>query len=67
MRARDRKRLVIALLVVPLIVGLPALWPHRREPGFWLGNLDVLLLFFVLPYLAALWLWLRGAKRRHGP
>jgi hypothetical protein len=60
---RDRKRLIMALLVAPLIIALPTLWPHLQESDFVSANLDLLLIFFAIPYAVALWLGL-GLFRR---
>jgi len=65
MSPRDRKRLIIALVVTPLLVALPSVWPHLHEPDFAARNIDRLLIFFALPYVAALWLAVRRAMRRH--
>lgn len=55
--------MIMALLVAPLIIALPTLWPHLREPDFLSRNLDLLLIFFAIPYAVALWLGL-GLFRR---
>lgn len=64
MTNRDRKRLIAALLVAPLIIALPTLWPRLHEPGFVLRNLDVMLIFFAVPYAAALWLGVQLLRRK---
>jgi len=64
MTRRDRMRLILALLVAPLVIALPVLWPRIGEPGFVEHNLDVLLIFVAFPYVAALWLYLGAARRR---
>jgi len=61
---RDRKRLIVALTVAPLVIALPALWPRLSQPGAMGRNVDVLLIFVALPYAAALWLYLGAARRR---
>jgi hypothetical protein len=65
MTFRDRKRLIVALLVIPLIVVLPSLWLHFGEPHFLSRYMDQLLIFFALPYAAALWLHLTRPRRPH--
>jgi hypothetical protein len=64
MSRKDRKRLIIALVIAPLIIAVPVLSPHFGQAGFLHRNLDVLLIFVVVPYCAALWLYLRGWPRR---
>lgn len=61
---RKRMQLIAALLIAPLIIAMPMLWPRLGEPGFIRRYLDVLLIFVVAPYCAALWLYLRGARGR---
>ena len=61
--AKDRKRLIVALLAAPVIVALPSLWPHLSESGFAVRHFDQLLIFFALPYAAALWLYISGGRR----
>lgn len=60
----QRRRLIIALLAAPLIITLPVLWPRLQEPRSVERNLDVLLIFVVVPYAAALWLWVGAARSR---
>jgi hypothetical protein len=63
MTDRKRLQLVAALLLAPLVIAVPALWPHFEEPGFFRRNLDVLLIFVTGPYAAALWLYFRAPRR----
>jgi hypothetical protein len=61
---RDRKRLIVALMVAPLVIALPMLGAYRGQPGFVVRNLDQLLIFVAMPYAVAAWLYLRPAKHR---
>jgi hypothetical protein len=63
MTRRKRTQLIAALLIAPLVIALPSLWPRLDQPGFALRNADVLLIFVVLPYAAALWLYLGKVRR----
>ena len=62
MTHRKRMQLIAALVIAPLVIAMPMLWPGLREPGFVLRNLDVLLIFVVLPFGAALWLYVGGLR-----
>lgn len=65
MSARNRSRLIAALLVAPIVVVGPTLWPDKSEPQFIARHFDVLLIFCFVPYAAASWLWLTGKRKRH--
>lgn len=64
MTHRKRMQLIAALIIAPVVIALPMLWPRIGEPGFLRSYLDVLLIFVVLPYCAALWLYLSGERPR---
>lgn len=59
---RHRRRLVIALVAAPLLIALPALWPHVGEPEFISRHMDELLIFLVLPLVCALLLAARQKR-----
>jgi hypothetical protein len=61
---RKRKQLIAALLIAPLLIVVPVLWPQFGEQGFLGRNLDVLLIFVAAPYAAALWLHLRSVASK---
>jgi hypothetical protein len=52
------------LVLAPLLIAMPVLWPQFGEPGFMRRNLDIVLIFVTAPYVAALWLALGFAKHR---
>lgn len=64
MTHRKRTQLITALVLAPLVIAVPVLWPQFGESGFMRRNLDILLFFVAAPYLAALWLALALAKHR---
>lgn len=64
MTHRKRMQLIAALVIAPLVIAMPMLWPRIGEPGFVRGYLDVLIIFVVLPYCAALWLYLSDERPR---
>ena len=55
-------QLIAALLLAPLVIALPVLWPQFGEPDFIRRNLDILLIFVAAPYAAALWLAFKVAR-----
>jgi hypothetical protein len=55
--------LIAGLLIAPLVIALPVLWARLGETGFVARNLDVLLIFVVAPFCAALWLGLGKSRR----
>jgi hypothetical protein len=64
MTQRKRLQLVAALIIAPLVIAIPALWPQFGERGFFLRNIDVVLIFVVVPFGAALSLYLRAGRSR---
>jgi len=64
MTQRKRLQLVAALIIAPLVIAIPALLPRLGEPGFFLRNIDVVLIFVVVPFGAALSLYLGAARSR---
>lgn len=56
--------MIAALVAAPLLIAFPALQANIRQPGFVVRNLDLVLIFFVLPLAAALWLACAGPRRR---
>jgi hypothetical protein len=56
MTHRRRKQLIAALVLAPLVIAMPVLWPELGEPDFIRSNLDILLIFIAAPLAAALWL-----------
>ena len=60
---RKRMQLIAALVIAPLIIAMPILWPRLGEPGFIRRYLDVLMIFVVAPYGVALWLYFKGGRR----
>jgi hypothetical protein len=59
---RKRIQLIAALLIAPVVLVLPFVWPEWGEPHFVSRNLDILLIFVAAPYAAALWLYFNVAK-----
>jgi hypothetical protein len=57
-------QLIAALLIAPLVIAMPMLWPRVAEPGFVRRYLDILLIFVAVPYGAALWLYLSAQRRQ---
>jgi len=57
MTNRKRMQLIAALVIAPIVIAMPVLWPGLRQPGFVLRNFDVLLIFVAVPFGAALWLY----------
>lgn len=53
MTLRDRRRLAIALLVAPLLLGFPLLRDLVNDPHLVVDRWDMVLLFLALPYAAA--------------
>lgn len=59
-------QLIAALIIAPLVIAMPVLWPHLGEQDFLQRNLDVLLIFVAGPYAAALWLYFGPGRHSRG-
>ncbi|HVU30955.1 MAG TPA: hypothetical protein VHE36_11210 [Sphingomicrobium sp.] len=57
MTYRKRMQLIAALVIAPLVVAMPVLLPRLGEPGFVRRYLDMLIIFVLVPYGAALSLY----------
>lgn len=62
--SRNRRRMIAALIAAPLLIALPVVRGNILNPEFLLHQMDLVLIFFVVPLFAALWLAWKGAKLR---
>ena len=58
-RRGKRRQLALAMGAAPIVLGFPWLQEAFRDPGTILLNWDVWLIFFALPFAAAIVAWRR--------